>query len=165
MVQQPHRTAKPGDPPAHRCCGHLPEPRIHHPACRRGPCRAARRLDPTKTLHVTISTRTHQTPHAPNWRRTWRPPPAHRLTKPPTSNRAESTNRYTTTRDLTLTPPSDRSLAGGPVTFHLAAAVAAWSVLWHWVTEPPLLSTLRQPHRGLSDDGPDIRLQSIYFQR
>ena len=27
-----------------------------------------------------------------------------------------------------LTPPSDRSLAGGPVTFHLAAAVAAWSV-------------------------------------
>ena len=64
-----------------------------------------------------------------------------------------------------LAPPSDRSLAGGPVTFHLAAAVAAWSVLWHWVTEPPLLSTLRQPHRGLSDDGPDIRLQSIYFQR
>ena len=64
-----------------------------------------------------------------------------------------------------LTSPSHRSLAGGPVTFHVAAAVAAWSVLWHWVTEPPLLSTLRQPHRGLSDDGPDICLQSIYFWR
>ena len=33
----PHRAAKPGDPPAHRRRWHLPEPRIHHPACRRGP--------------------------------------------------------------------------------------------------------------------------------
>lgn len=71
LVQQPHRAVKPGDPPAHRRCGHLPEPRIHHPACRGGSCRAARRLDPAKTLHVTIRTRTHQTPHAPHRRRPW----------------------------------------------------------------------------------------------
>ena len=31
----------------------------------------ARRLDPAKTLHVTIRTRTPQTPHAPHRRRPW----------------------------------------------------------------------------------------------
>ena len=41
--------------------------------------------------------------------------------------------------------------------------MAAWSVLWHWATEPPLRSTPWQPHRGFSQERANICFWSIYF--
>ena len=41
--------------------------------------------------------------------------------------------------------------------------MAAWSVLWHWTTEPPLRSTPWQPHRGFSQERANICFWSIYF--
>ena len=44
LVQQPQRTAQPGDPPPHRRRRHLPEPRRDHPPGRRRPGRTTRRM-------------------------------------------------------------------------------------------------------------------------
>ncbi len=44
LVQQPPGTAQPGDPPPHRRRRHLPRPQLPHPARRRRPRRAARRM-------------------------------------------------------------------------------------------------------------------------
>ena len=44
LVQQPQRAAQPRDPPPHRRRRHLPRPRLGHPARRRRPRRAARRV-------------------------------------------------------------------------------------------------------------------------
>jgi putative transposase len=47
----PPLTAEQGDPQANRRRGHLPEPGRHHPARRRGPGRAGRRVDRVAPLH------------------------------------------------------------------------------------------------------------------
>lgn len=64
-----------------------------------------------------------------------------------------------------FTSPSGRAFAGRSIAFGIAAAVAAWSILWHWVTTPPPTTTGRQPHRGFSVPKPDICSQSVYSAR
>jgi len=62
-----------------------------------------------------------------------------------------------------LTSPSGSAFAGCSIAFGITAAVAAWSVLWHWVTTPPPTTTDWQPHWGFTVLRPDICSQSIYF--